>query len=143
MTSPGARLTEQLHADMQALQQAQNDMSAAVQRQTSQLLKQHESALKALSSAALRTTERVMAAHQKTLTQMHSEHQKRLRLALLWPLAATAILSLLILAATTTWAWLRLTDLQQEVAQRRALIARLESEFCASPAGKTTCKPLN
>lgn len=136
----------------QLLAQRQEADQEAVSSQTQQLLQQHAQSLSALSSAALATTKAAIQAqqrelasllktgiqtektHQQQLAQLHAQTLQRLRWLMLWPVLASVLLGLLLVAGAAGWSWWRLDQLDNQ-------IQKITAQFCAAPAGRTACKP--
>ena len=76
---------------------------------------QHAASLKKLSSDALRSTRRASEHHRAELDGLHRETLTHMRWLLLWPLAATVLLSLLMLmlVAVATWTTYRLDQVDE------------------------------
>lgn len=136
------RLAQQLQADQQALTS-----------QTQQLLRQHASDLQQLSSVALGTTKtdiqrqgqqmaqllkaasQAERKHQQQLSQLRDQTLQRLRWLMLWPLLCSVLLSLLLVASSVAWSWWKLDHLNSQIQQ-------ITEQFCKTPAGQKTCKPM-
>lgn len=123
------------------LQQQLKDDQLAVSSQTSELLGQHAQGLQKLSAAALATTRSAIQRHSQALDQMHSESLKRLRWLMLWPLVASLVLCLSMVAGASLWSSWKLSQLDDQMLLKQQQIQRFQAEFCASLAGKKYCRP--
>ena len=124
----------------QKLRQDQTALAEAVQGQTHELLSGHARTLKALCDTASNSTERVMQSHKKQLEALHQQSFKRLRWLLMVPIAASAILSILIVLITLVWSSFQRQELAHQEAYKRQQIRQLELDFCQTPAGQRICR---
>lgn len=150
-TTSALNLSEKLAQRQQLEHQAEQDRIQKLQQL-------HESSLLQLSTAALDTTASVTAAQRDALTvalkasqkavkmhaadlqALHSETLKRLRWLMLWPLVATVLLCLLMLASATIYSAWTVSQADDQVNQKRLQIRQIETTFCATPAGLKVCK---
>lgn len=99
-------LSERLQADQEQIQRQLAD-------QTQTLLTQHVSGLKKLLSVELRSIRSASERQRAELDELHQETLTRIRWLLLWPVAATVLLSLLVLIVVATWSTYRLDQVEQ------------------------------
>lgn len=124
----------------ETLQQRLLDDQLAVNNQTSLLLKQHAEGLQKLSAAALNTTKSATQRQILALDQLHAETLKRLRWLMLWPLLASVVLCLSMVAGASLWSWWKLSEVDDQVLIKQQQIKQLEATFCASPSGLKICR---
>lgn len=107
-TSPPktSSLSARLQADQQEIQRQLAD-------QSQQLLTQHAASLKKLSFDALRSTRRALERHCSEVDALHHQTLTRMRWLLLWPVAATVLLSLLIVLVVAGWTSYQLDQIGQ------------------------------
>lgn len=113
-------LSERLQADQEQIQRQLAD-------QTQKLLTQHASGLKKLLSDALRSTRSASERQRAELDQLHQETLTRIRWLLLWPVAATVLMSLLMLIAVATWTTYRL----EQVAEAQSALDQASANLAA------------
>lgn len=127
------RLQQQLQAEQEALQ-----------NQTTELLKQHSESLKKLSSVGLATTKAVTDRQheqlQQNLLQLHRKIGRCMRWMLLWPVLVSLVVCLLMLCTAGLYSWRTTNQAEDQLIQTRQLIKKLEAQFCATPAGRQSCK---
>ena len=97
-------LSARLQADQEQTQRQLAD-------QTQTLLTQHVSGLKKLLSVELRSIKSVSERHRVELDQLHQGTLTRIRWLLLWPVAATVLMSLAVLIAVAIWTSYRLDQI--------------------------------
>ena len=105
-TPKHSSLSERLQADQEQIQRQLAD-------QTQALLTQHVSGLKALLSVELRSIKSVSERHRAEVNQLHQGTLSRIRWLLIWPVAATVLMSLLMLIAVAIWTTHRLDQVDQ------------------------------
>lgn len=113
-------LSERLQADQEQIQRQLAD-------QTQALLTQHVSGLKKLLSVDLRSIRSALERQRAELDQLHQETLTRIRWLLLWPVAATVLMSLLMLIALATWTTYRL----DQVAEAQTALDQTSSNLAA------------
>ena len=110
MSTPSIRrpssLSERLQADQEQTQRQLAD-------QTQKLLEQHAAGLKKLFFDALRSTRSASERHRAEVETLHQTTLTRMHWLLLWPIAATVLLSLLMLVAVATWTTYQLDRVEQ------------------------------
>jgi hypothetical protein len=134
MSNSVAALSERLQ------QQLKNDQQA-VSNQTEALLEKHAEGLRKLSDDALTTTKTAIKSQRLVLDDLHALTLRRIRWLMLWPLLASAGLSLLMLASAGAWSWWKLSQMDDQIQRKAEHLQRLDAEFCASPVGLRLCKP--
>lgn len=128
-----AGLSEKLQQQLKSDQEAANSQSL-------NLLKQHEASLKKLLSDELNTTGRAISAHAQALKALHTSTLQRLRWLMLWPVLATFLLCLLMLAGAMLWSAWTVSQADAQVQQKQQQIKQAEATFCATPVGLKVCK---
>lgn len=118
-------LSERLQADQEQIQRQLAD-------QTQTLLAQHVSGLKKLLSVELRSIKSVSERHRAEVDQLHQETLTRIRWLLSWPLAATVLMSLLMLIAVAAWATYRLDQVAEAQSALDQTSANLAAERLAT-----------
>jgi hypothetical protein len=134
------------------------DDQEALRLQTQKLLLLHEKCLQQLSSDALSTTRAVIQTQQEQLSVLHQTGQETLkahqsamakesatsrnqmRWLLMWPLLASALLSVLLIVLSSLWSWYQVSELDKKEAATQQRIQQLTNEFCQTPAGLKTCR---
>lgn len=114
-------LSARLQADQEQIQRQLAD-------QTQKLLTQHACGLKKLLSDGLRSTRSASERHRAQLDGLHRETLTHMRWLLLWPVAATVLLSLLMLIAVAIWTTYRLDQVDQAQTALDQLSASLTAQ---------------
>ena len=114
-------LSEKLQADQEQVRRQLADP-------TQELLTEHASGLKKLLRDELRSIKSVSERHRVEVGKVQQETLTRIRWLLLWPVAATVLMSLLILIAVAIWTTYRL----DQVDQAQAALERASAELATA-----------